>query len=786
MKFSEKWLRSWVNPSMNSEQLAHLLTMAGLEVEENDPAAPDFTQVVVAEVLSVTRHANADRLNVCSVNIGTAEPLQIVCGAPNVAVGVKVPCALVGAVLPGDFRIKQAKVRGVESFGMLCSADELGMPADVDGLLLLPSDAPIGADFREYYELNDRVLVLKLTPNRSDCLSIQGIARDVAAITGAEVHPLKVPPIVATIQDTRSIQLQAEAACPRYCGRVIRGVNAVAPTPAWMKRRLERSGVRSISSIVDITNYVLLELGQPMHAFDLDKLAGGIQVRFARDGEQIALLNDKIIELKGDMLVIADEVKALALAGIMGGAESAVADDTQDIFLESAFFAPKVIHGKSRRLGFGSDSSYRFERGVDFAATQLAMERATALVLEICGGQAAPITEATAALPARPPVKLRVSRVAKVLGVGLAADLIVNLLSRLGLHVEIAGDVIAVTPPSFRFDIEIEEDLIEEVARLYGYDTVPVRPPKASLAMLPQRGLKRPMSQAKQMLAARDYQEVINYSFVDAAWEADFANNLSPVKLQNPIASQMSVMRSTMWGGLITTLQHNLNRKHERVRVFELGRVFVQQADELTQPERLAGLAAGSRYAEQWAAGAERVDFYDVKADVEAMLQPLVARFEAAVHPALHPGRSARILVDGECVGWLGELHPQWVQKYELHQVPIVFEIDAGIIARRMVPEARAISKFQAVRRDIAVVVEEQIAVQQLMDSLVDEKISIISEIALFDVYRGKGVDAGFKSLAFRVMLQDMEKTLTDEEVEAVMSRLVSVLSEKHGAKLRV
>ncbi|MBB5017792.1 phenylalanyl-tRNA synthetase beta chain [Chitinivorax tropicus] len=788
MKFSEKWLRSWVNPALDSDQLAHALTMAGLEVEENEPAAPMFDRVIVAEVLSVTRHENADRLNVCTVNIGAGEPLQIVCGAPNVAAGVKVPCALVGAILPGDFKIKQAKVRGVDSFGMLCSADELGMPADVDGLLLLPADAPVGGDFRSYFELDDRLLTLKLTPNRADCQSIQGIARDVAAITGVEITRPAIMPVAASIADQTKIQLTSDTACPRYLGRIIKGVNAKAVTPAWMRRRLERSGVRAISAVVDITNYVLLELGQPMHAFDLAKIDQHIEVRFARPEESITLLNEKTIQMSEDMLVIADQTKALALAGIMGGAESAVGDDTQDILLESAFFNPAVIHGKSRRLGFGSDSSYRFERGVDFAGARDAIERATALVLEICGGQPGPVNEAAvaSALPQRPSVALRISRVAKVLGVDLPVDLIIELLSRLGLQCRQEGDVIHVTPPTYRFDIEIEEDLIEEVARLYGYDTIPVRPPKASLAMLPQSEALRPIASVKYALAARDYQEVINYAFVDSEWEADFSGSTQPVKLLNPIASQMSVMRSSLLGGLISTLKHNLNRRHERVRLFEVGRVFIKQDDTLAQPEYIAGLLAGSRFSEQWAEKAARVDFYDAKADVESLLTALPVRFEVAIHPALHPGRSAKIVVNGHGVGWLGELHPKWVQKYDLQHAPVVFELDASVVTQQFVQAAQPISKFQSVRRDIAVVVDEKIEVQALLDSLASEKISIISEIALFDVYRGKGVDAGEKSLAFKIMLQDKQKTLTDEEVEAAVSRLVRVLDEKHGAKLRV
>lgn len=786
MKFSEQWLRTLVNPSLNSEELAHQLTMAGLEVEENQPAAPDFDKVVVAEVLSVTRHENADRLNVCQVNIGQVEPIQIVCGAPNVAPGVKVPCALVGANLPGDFKIKQAKVRGVESFGMLCSGDELGMPDGIDGLLLLPVDAPVGEDFREYFGLNDRVFTLKLTPNRADCLSLSGIARELAALNEMTVPVPARHDIAESSAKQLEVVLDAPEACPRYCGRVVSSVDFNAPTPLWMVRRLARSGVRSISAIVDVTNYVMLELGQPMHAFDLAKIEGRVHARLARGGEQITLLNDKTIALEPDMLVIADDAKPLALAGIMGGGDSAISAATQDIFLESAYFDPAVIHGKSRRLGFGSDSSYRFERGVDFELQRTALERATELILDICGGEAGAVSEACASLPVRHAVNLRVSRIARVLGVSLEAGAIVAMLERLGLRCSLAGDVIQVQPPSFRFDLVIEEDLIEEVARLYGYDTVPVRPPLGQMSMLPQPTGARALPLIKQGMVGCGYQEVINYAFVDEQWEMDLAGNTAPVKLINPIASQMGVMRSTLLGGLIATLQHNLNRKHERVRLFEVGRVFLRADNQLEQPERLAGLAYGPRVQEQWGAAAQAVDFFDVKADVEALFWPRPLRFEAAPHPAMHPGRSAKVWFDDKLVGWLGELHPNWVQKYDLNRAPVMFELELGILAASELPQAAPISKFQAVRRDIAVVVDEHVSVQALLDSLVYEKISIISEIALFDVYRGKGVDAGCKSLAFRILLQDADKTLTDQEVDGAVARLVAAVHEKHGAKLRM
>lgn len=568
MKFSENWLRTWVNPALDSDGLAHQLTMAGLEVEEMAPAAPAFNDVVVAEVLEVSKHPNADRLNVCQVNVGEAQPLTIVCGAPNVAVGLKVPCARIGAVLPGDFKIKQAKVRGLESFGMLCSAKELGLADESQGLWLLPADAPVGQSLRDYLDLDDTLFTLKLTPNRSDCLGIAGLAREVAAISGAAVQPVTIAPVAATIQDQVPVTVTAGDACPLYCGRVVRGVNAALPTPDWMVRRLERSGVRSINIVVDITNYVLLEQGQPMHAFDLAKLSGGIQVRRAHVGETLALLNGQTVELQPEMLVIADAARPLALAGIMGGAESGVETTTTDLFLECAYFEPDAMAGKARSLGVSTDSSFRFERGVDFAATRAALERATALLLELCGGQAGPVVEARGALPVRKPIALRSSRAKRILGIALEPAQIADLLGRLQFAFTQDGEVFSVTPPSYRFDLEIEVDLIEELARIYGYDNIPAQTPQGAVAMLPLNETQRPLSRVRQLLVARDYQETVSLAFLDAQTERDLCGNTTPVMLQNPIASQLAVMRSSLLGGLIGALRVNLARKQGRVRLF--------------------------------------------------------------------------------------------------------------------------------------------------------------------------------------------------------------------------
>lgn len=785
MKFSESWLRTLVQPTLNSEQLAHVLTMAGLEVEEQEAAAPAFDHVVVAEVLSVTRHANADRLNVCSVNVGEAEPLQIVCGAANVAAGLKVPCARIGAVLPGDFRIREAKVRGVESFGMLCAAVELGLAEASDGLLVLPADAPVGMSLRQYLDLDDTLLTLKLTPNRADCLSLLGIARDVAALCQA---PLSLPAITpAPVGSSLSLPVTVEAAqaCPRYAGRVIDGVNAAASTPVWMQRRLERSGLRSISPLVDVTNYVLLEQGQPLHAFDLDRLQQGISVRFAREGEQLALLNEKTISLTPDMLVIADASGPLALAGIMGGSASAVGDGTTRIFLESAFFAPDVIVGKSRILGFGSDSSHRFERGVDFARTLEALERATALIVDICGGQAGPIVEVCSDLPARPPVALRVERARRVLGLSLDVDRMRDILLSLGLQVSGDAEVLQVTPPSYRFDIQIEEDLYEELARVVGYDNIPATLPARPVGMLAVAENRRSRQELAAQLVGRDYQEVVNYAFVDADWESRLLNNDQPIRLQNPIASQMSVMRSSLLGGLLATLQNNLNRRHERVRLFELGRCFLRGDGEYEQPERLAGLIYGARLPEQWGSAGERVDFFDVKGDVEAVLAGKAVRFERTTHPALHPGRGADIVLDGRVIGCVGELHPAHVQRLGLPQAPELFEIDLQAVLAQDLPRAGELSKFQPVRRDIAVLVDEDVPAQALLDSLQATASPLVQAVKLFDVYRGKGVTEGQKSLAFAVTLQDTRKTLLDTEIEGEIANLIKVLEDKHKACLR-
>lgn len=790
MKFSESWLRTLVDTQLSSEELSHLLTMAGLEVEGLEPVAPQFNDVVVAQVLEVVKHPDADRLNVCKVDTGSGQPTTIVCGAPNVAVGLKVPCALPGAELPGDFVIKIAKVRGIESSGMLCSAKELGIAEEASGLLVLPVEAPVGQSIRDYLDLDDQQFELKLTPNRADCLSLSGVAREVAAIAGAQARLIEVPEVAATIADQRPVVLDAPAACPLYYGRVIKGVDAKAPTPDWMKRRLERSGIRAISALVDVTNYVMLELGQPLHAFDNTRLEGAVHARMARADEKLLLLNEQTIAIDSDILMIADDAKPLAMAGIMGGEESGITLETGELFLESAFFAPKAIAGRARRYGFGSDASHRFERGVDFGGTRRAMERATQLILDICGGAAGPVVEARAELPARKPVRLRTARACAVIGMKFSPERIAGLFSGLGLPFVREGDDFLVTPPSWRFDIEIEEDLIEEIARLFGYDNIPAPAPRGRLKMMVQPEAQRPHARIRQMLVDRGYQEVVNFAFVEEAWEADFAANAAPIRLANPIASQMAVMRSTLFGGLISNLVTNLKRKQTRVRLFETGRTFYRDAQGTPvagfhQPWKLAGLAYGGALPDGWGSGARKLDFYDVKGDLEALLAPEPLRFEKLAHPALHPGRAAKVFLAGCEIGIIGELHPEWVQKYDLPQAPVLFELDFGSLKAARVPAYVEVSKFPPVIRDLAILVDQDLPLQRLLDGLKGQLPVLVQDIQLFDLYVGKGVPENKKSLAFRIVMQDTQRTLQDAEVDLAVQQLVSCLEQEFAAQLR-
>ncbi|HQR12309.1 MAG TPA: phenylalanine--tRNA ligase subunit beta [Casimicrobiaceae bacterium] len=787
MKFSELWLRDLCNPPLSSEALCDKLTMAGLEVEETSLAAPPFTNVVVARIAAIAPHPDADKLRVCMVDAGGSEPLQIVCGAPNAAVGLTVPCALEGATLPGGLAIRRATMRGVESRGMLCSARELGIDDDASGLLALdPALAP-GTPLRDALALDDTLITLKLTPNRADCLSVAGIAREVAAITGA---PLRLPDVAATpvtFDGSRPVRVMDSQACPRFVARLIDGIDPTAPTPAWMKQRIERCGIRSISAVVDITNYVMLELGQPLHAYDDRQLDGDVVVRFARDGETLTLLNGQVLELEPGLLLVADENKPLGLAGIMGGEHSGIADDTSRVYLEGAFWNPAVVQGKMRRLGFASDAGYRFERGVDFGGCARAVERATQLILDICGGRAGPLTDAIATgdLPPRAPVLVRSARIARILGVVLPAEAIAAAFTRLNFSFTRNGDDFAVTPPSFRFDLAIEEDFIEEAARMHGYDAIPARPAAHVQHMLPASETLRSPGLLKHTLADLDWQEIVTFSFVDSALEGAIAPDARPVRVLNPIASQRDVMRSSLLPGLLETLQANLNRKETRIRIFELGRTFHHAAAGFAQPTRLGGLAYGSAAPEQWGQPLRDVDFYDVKGDLEALAAPCSLSTTAASHPALHPGRSATIVIDGVAVGWLGELHPRLVRHLALPKAPVVFEMSADALSFVPLPAGKAVSRLPIVRRDIALVVDEAVSAQSLLDALCATKLPHVDTLRLFDVYRGSGLTEGKKSLAILVLMQDTSRTLTDADIAATESRLLSVAREKFGAELR-
>jgi phenylalanyl-tRNA synthetase beta chain len=801
MQIPESWLRSMCDPSLSTEELAHLLTMSGLEVEDWTPLAPAFSGVVVAKVLSVEKHPHADKLSVCRVDAGGGE-LQIVCGAPNVRAGMKAPLARIGAQLAGKdgerIEIKAAKMRGVESQGMLCSGRELGLSDDHAGLLELPAEAPPGRDLREQLALADHLITIKLTPNRADCLSVLGVAREISALTGARLEAPEIAPVRAATDARYAIRITATQGCGRFTGRVIRNVNAAAPTPEWMKRRLERSGQRSISALVDVTNYVMLELGRPLHVYDLDKLRGPIDARFGRKGERVKLLNGDEVEVDEGVLCIADDSGPIGLAGIMGGDSTKAETTTRNLFLESAFFFPGAIAGRARRYNFTSDASHRFERGVDFGNNVAGIERATRLILDICGGEAGPVDDVVAKLPERKAVRMRAARARKVIGVAITGDEMAGVFARLGLAFRregaADGEAFVVTPPSYRFDLEIEEDLIEEVARVYGFERIPAHPPRAVAAMSASPEAYRSPHELRARLAERDYHEVVNFGFVEPQWESDFAGVAEPIKLLNPIASQLSVMRSSLLGGLVANLRYNLARKLPRVRVFEIGRAFLRapQARDgalvvagIEQPLRIAAAAYGPALEEQWGVATRAVDFFDVKADLEALFAPHAPRFDAAPHPALHPGRSARVLLDGAHAGWIGELHPKWQQKYELPQPAVLFEIEAAALMAIPIPSPVVPSKFPPVVRDRAVLVDVAVPAQALLDVMAAQKSPIVKEVRVFDLYQGNNLPAGRKSIAFRVVMQHTERTLTDVEADRACDELIEALARKFSATLR-
>jgi phenylalanyl-tRNA synthetase beta chain len=823
MQFSESWLRQYVNPSLDSKELGSAMTMAGLEVEEQHSVASSFTKVVVAQILSVEQHPDADRLRVCKVDAGTGQELQIVCGAPNARAGIKIPCAMVGAELPPadkgansankSFMIKVGKLRGVESQGMLCSGRELGLDDDNEGILELPADAPVGEDIRKYLNLDDQIFVVKLTPNKADCLSLIGMAREVSAITGAPLHLPKLPLPLVSIDEQRKVSIEDNDLCGRFSGRLIRGVNPQAKTPDWIIARLSRAGQRSISALVDLSNYVMLELGQPSHVFDIDKLDGDIVVRWARAGESLELLNGQVVQpaapnFAGNTIgvaVVADQSGPAALAGVMGGRHCAVSDSTKNIYVEAAFWFPSAIQGRARHFNFSSEAAHRFERGIDPQSTVSCLDYITSLILDVCGGQAGPVDDQIFNLPERKPVRLRLSRAMKIIGIPLTNEIVTDIFKRLGFEFkQEANDVFIVTPPSYRFDIEIEEDLIEEVARLYGFENIPDQAPVASLKMSAKAEAKRGIHVLRQRFALQGYQEAVNFGFTDLESERRLAGvtEKEVITVLNPIASQYGVMRSTLWGGLLNNLKANLNRGAGRVRLFETGRVFKRDASiresagivaGFYQPQKIGGIAYGTSVAEQWATATRAVDFFDVKGDLERVLDPLYFVTESANHPALHPGRSAKVLLKTSAgllpIGWMGELHPGLQQFYELPQAPVLFELDLEPIRALGLPVPEELSKFPAVQRDLALVVKQNISAQALLSELLACKQNFVRNIVLFDEFRPKAGSKSMaddeKSLAFRVTMLNPNDTLQDLQIDAVMASLLGAVEKKCAARLR-
>ena len=800
MKFSEQWLREFVSPPLTTQQLIDQLTMAGLEVDGFEPVAASFSSVVVAEVLETSPHPDADKLTVCRVNAGDQE-VQIVCGAANVRPGIKVPLAKIGAKLE-DFKIKKAKLRGVESFGMLCSERELGLSDNHEGLMELPVDAPVGMDVRGYLQLDDVIIDLDLTPNRSDCLGMIGLARETGVINGLDVKPLTVLPVPPTHDQTFSVALAAGAACPRFAGRVIKGIRLDAETPLWMQEKLRRCDIRSIDPVVDVTNYVMMELGQPMHAYDFDQLQGKIVVRISSADEQVTLLDGQAVKLHQDTLLITDDSGPIGIAGIMGGLSTSVTDKTTNIFLESAFFAPTAIAGRARTYGMNTDASHRFERGVDWQGQVRAIERATALLIEIAGGEAGPTIETidVDTLPVNQQVSLRANRIERLLGVEIKEAEVDQMLGRLGFEnqrsIQDGAALWEVTAPSFRFDIAIEADLIEEVSRIYGYNNLPVRTPKVNLSMAPVAEDQLPVNRIKDELVSLGYQETITYSFVDPKLQATLDPQQQPIALANPISAEMGVMRTTLWSGLIKALIYNSNRQQNRIRLFETGLRFLQMSDQsslslanITQEAMLAGVACGPRFPENWAQKSEAIDFYDIKADVEAMigLTGLAGEFsfKAAECAALHPGQCAGIYRQGQLVGYVGLLDPRVQQTLGLDQAVYLFELKLALLTPKRLPNAAPLSRFPEVRRDIAIIVDAGVHAAEINTCVMQAADETFRNLKLFDVYQGKGIDPNRKSIALGLTFQHVSRTLTDEEISVSVDQIVTALESQLAASLR-
>ncbi|WP_346798152.1 phenylalanine--tRNA ligase subunit beta [Halomonas sp. Bachu 37] len=792
MKFSEQWLRDWVSPQLETQALADQITMAGLEIDAVEPVAAAFSGVVVAQVLTKTQHPDADKLNVCSVDDGSGEPVQVVCGAPNVDAGQRVAFVRVGGVLPGDFKIKKAKLRGVESRGMICSASELGLEEETsEGILVLPQSAPVGEDFRRFMGLDDYTLEVDLTPNRGDCLSIKGMAREVGVLNQLDINEPDTGSVPAVHEDIFPARVEEPSRCPRYIGRLIRNVNATAATPLWMVERLRRSGVRSIDAVVDVTNYVMLELGQPLHAFDRAQLTGSMIIRLAQEGEKLTLLDGQEIALQAQTLVIADESGPLAMAGIMGGENSGVSASTDTIFLESAFFTPLAVAGQARSYGLHTDASHRFERGVDPQLAPVAIERATRLLLDICGGEPGPLVEAgnSDELPQAAHITLRAGRLQQALHKALPTEEVTDILERLGLQVTEGQSRWDVLTPSWRFDLAIEEDLIEEVARIHGYNNLPVRRPAARLALHSADEARLSLAQLRRQMVARGYQEAVTYSFVAPELQQVLLPEAVSPRLANPISADLSVMRASLFPGLIRAMEHNLNRQQTRIRLFESGLVFNGELDELSQVPMLGALVCGAREAEGWAGGRENVDFYDLKGDLESLLALGGAahewRFEPGDHSALHPGQCAKILYRGSEAGWIGTLHPQVRAKLGLKAEAVLFEVRLDALSEGRVPAFEPLSRYPEVRRDLAFLVEEGVPVQQLLDEVGSRAGDWLKEAKLFDVYAGKGVAQGFKSIALGLTWQHPSRTLNDDEINQLVDNIVTHVCAELDAQLR-
>lgn len=794
MKFSESWLREWINPEISSDTLADQLTMAGLEVDDVEEVAGNFSGVVVGKVVECKQHPNADKLRVTKVDIGKPELLDIVCGAPNCRQGLTVACATVGAILPGDFKIKAAKLRGEPSEGMLCSYSELGITDDHNGIIELPDDAPLGQNIREYLNLNDVSIDISVTPNRADCFGIIGVARDISAVNNIPMKSLQVESVPATISDTLSIQIDEPKAAPRYLGRVIKNINVNALTPLWMKEKLRRGGIRSIDAVVDITNFVLLELGHPMHAFDLAEIEKGIIVRYARKSEKVVLLNGNETELNDQTLVIADHDKILALAGIMGGEKSGVTQSTKDIFLESAFFAPLAITGKAREYGLHTEASHRYERGVDPALQSIAMERATQLILDICGGEVGPIVDKTSSteLPKSAYIQLRRNKIDSIIGYTIDTQKITDILERLGCKVNYKNEIWSVEAPSWRFDIQIEEDLVEEVARIYGYNNIPNANLNIESVMQPKPEGQISLARIKDLLVDKGYQEAVTYSFVDPKVQQILHPNLNQIHLPNPISSEMSVMRLSLWTGLLGAVLYNQNRQQSRIRLFETGLRFIPDDKSefgVRQEQMLSGVITGNLYEEHWTLPKKAVDFYDLKGDIESIFSILGCaqdvRYEKSNLSALHPGQSAAIFVNDEIIGYLGVLHPEIEKKLSLNGKTLVFEINLAKINNKKVPSAQDVSKYPSNKRDIAIVVSNTIPAADIISECKKAGGEQLIKVNLFDVYQGDNIKDDEKSLAISLILQDKSRTLEEEDITNIVSRCVTALQIRFKALLR-